>query len=330
MANSRRDQLGVNASKSANGMHSEQQTPLLYQSLLSGNRLSLPRASLNQSAMGLNIEQPRIFEDYRGNPLQPFEKTRSILNNWLMDQRKSSALLAALRYQVPGPLIRPWDISAGLLEWNSKLNGAGNDSNVSNNDRRDAITGLERDFRPTRGRNFLQNLNNLLNSQIMSTQRFVGREELGAKLRRSSLGASDVERLDDQAQDKLSFINEAKHINSSLDGHEQSQDEQIRLSEGNQAQNLDTGYRASGDTRAKIDDRYLTRTRSRNIGNNTVTSARIEPRIKSDSDEEKISRIEPKSVGNLNLNEFSCEHRGPGFYQDKSSACRVSIIILVL
>lgn len=145
-----------------------------------------------QSQVPSNSSEP--LEDEVNTTMRPnstssparsvFQKTGNLLQDLKkMEQRRAAAILAAIRYQVPSPLVRPWDLATDLFPIAGSLSPVSMTSNLT--DRFDAATG---NLSPSETADMLVKdrlaaISRAIKSALFK-QRLVPRNELEARLNR--------------------------------------------------------------------------------------------------------------------------------------------------
>ena len=156
----------------------------LFGTLNGGNNVGYEVELPNRTIIDANVTSKTTVKSF-------FERAGNLLNDLRqMEQKRAAALLAAIRYQVPGPLFRPWDAALDLgLHSQRSL-----PIQLESNERRlDAYQS-----QPRNGKSLaLQIMESLLLKSSLLKQRLIGREELEARFN-SRIFGNDTRRSDEE------------------------------------------------------------------------------------------------------------------------------------
>lgn len=110
-----------------------------------------------------------------------FQRTGNLLNELKkLEQRRAAAILAAIRYQVPSPLVRPWDLATDLFPVSGNV-WPSMESNIT--DRFDATGSANQESAEVLVRDKLASMSRAIKSALFK-QRVIPRDELEARLNR--------------------------------------------------------------------------------------------------------------------------------------------------
>lgn len=145
---------------------------------------------LNDTSLPEFEDKPQVVRNSSARGV--FQRTGNLLNDLKkLEQRRAAAILAAIRYQVPSPLVRPWDLATDLFPV------AGNiwpTTTTNITDRLDAIESVNRETSDLLMRDKLAAMSRAIKSALFK-QRVVPRNELEARLHKGSIVSTGNEAL---------------------------------------------------------------------------------------------------------------------------------------
>ena len=261
--------------------------------------------------------QPTMSPANRSSSRTWLERAGSLLGDLKqLEQRRAAALLAAIRYQVPGPLVRPWDLATDMaaLQLQPPANDRRQDGNQS----------------LARGAPALQLLSALLRPGLLLRQHLVGRDELEARLN-GLQAAPDSRQLRRSDAAQLEPSEGAPNATRPLGlEHSLASNESAAIGEADfHAIELAPAQSGANQT-ASAQPKYMrlavdsierpAEGNSSPLSQNAIARSRHQTNRKQAKKQanDQSERRPDKSA------EFQCADRAAGFYPDARSSCRVS------